>query len=420
VAAGAAAPVARGAGIGDVGAGSFEKDAAVVLGNLQRALAELLAAAPVRARTAAEVSRTFGVDKALGWNVHRIVSAPTPLAAGVNIPARVSVERFLRAAAERAVPPVAIARAAEAFERFDRFAAEHSEDRDELDAMIVSALPEERGKAYRARREAVFNAMRDLRGISLRTSVYLMLVHPSRAQPGRLDLARVCAWVDMRKTRRDAGLKIVAYAGPGAGFAVTTLDGHPVEDFTDVLLAEHCTRPLPRIVPHRYGATAERIRYGLESDGVGARSSFTTVFGDVLSAYAAGVVTPERSRVGGSVCCEHPCRRVIVDLLLAEGAVPEQAAEAKVYDVISKGFMQRLDDPEREEDRVRDAPAAVRDLGVGVRGFDTIHVPRYVELLERVCAARGVDGERVRGHRLEIEHPLLGWQCQLTVGLAGA
>ena len=75
----------------------FEHSATLVLADLQRALAELLAAVPDQVRKAADVKRVFGVDNSLGWQTYRVAHASSPLAAGKHVPASVSIRKLLAA-----------------------------------------------------------------------------------------------------------------------------------------------------------------------------------------------------------------------------------------------------------------------------------------------------------------------------------
>jgi hypothetical protein len=110
------------------GSSSFEHAAGMVLGRLQIALAELLRAVPAQTRTASEVERAFGVDYKLGWQVHRIANSKNPLAAGPNVPARVSMEKLLKAASRRQVPDDVVERVSRAFGEFERLAEVEAED----------------------------------------------------------------------------------------------------------------------------------------------------------------------------------------------------------------------------------------------------------------------------------------------------
>src|SRR4051812_6965524 len=75
----------------------FERSATMVLGQLQSSMMALVrAVARAEVRKAADVERALGMDRKLCWQVFRIATASNPLAAGANVPARVSIERLLK------------------------------------------------------------------------------------------------------------------------------------------------------------------------------------------------------------------------------------------------------------------------------------------------------------------------------------
>lgn len=399
-----------------ISAGHFEQDAALVFGRLQSALDDLLNAVPVRPRSAAQVSKTFGLDKALGWNVYRMTVAPTPMAVGVHVPAQVSVNRLLKAAANKGVAPGVIERVSQAFEEFGRLAAEHADDREELDALIVSALPEEREKAMRERREALYTAARDVRGVSLKTGLFLAILHPNRENPSLIDGARVIAWMDMRRIHRSAVIKALSFRDPVRETAAQTLDGLPVRSLTDVILQDFTSKPFPRMIATPYGPNSEHVKYTLEPGEVGLRSSFTVVFADFMQAFCRRTVTPERSRIGGSVGSEYPRQRQILDVLVCDGLVDVQQPQVRVYDTAANGFVDGLENSSRLDDLV-DFQPSVRYMGRGLDYFSTPHVPKYREIVENVCGRRGWDPANLHGYRVEVEYPLFTWQFQMSLKL---
>jgi hypothetical protein len=396
--------------------GLFEHDAALVLGRLQLALDELLGAVPVRPRSAAQVSKAFGLDKALGWNIFRMTVAPSPLAVGLHVPAPVSVKRLLTAATKHSVPMDVVVRVADAFTDFERLALRHADDRDELDALIISALPEEREKAMRQRREALYTAARDIRGVSLKTGLFLAILYPNRENPSLIDGARVIAWLDLRRIHRGAVMRARSFRDLLREDAPKTLDGLPVRSLTDVILQDFTSKPLPRMTATTYGPNAEHLKYTLEPGNVGLRSSINVVFADLMQGYCRRTFTPDRSRIGGSIGSQYPRQRQILDVLVCDGLVEPQQPQVKVYDTSESGFVEGLENPNRTDDLVDFAPS-VRYMGRGPHQFSTPHVPKYGDIVEHVCGRRGWDSSRLHGYRMEVEYPLFTWQFQMTLRL---
>lgn len=394
---------------------TFEQDAVQVLSGLQMAIRSVIDSAPVRPKSPTDLSKLYGVDKALGWNVFRMSTAQTPLAVGLNVPARVSMERFLRAA-QKHVGPDLLAAASGAFEAFERMAETHADDREELESMLVALLPEEREKAHKAQRETMYRCARDIRGISQGSSIFSAIIWPSSEVPGTLDLVRLITWRDARVLRRDAKFRLFAYTRTGRGEnSITTLDDRPVERMTDIILPEFCSSPLPHMTADKLQPEEYRVGYALMNDHIGLRSSMDITFADVLPSYASMYASEERRCIGGTIGCAAPCRHDALDVLMCEGLVPPQQPRITIHDTCPDGFVRFLDST-RDEDIVKFNPT-VRHMGQGVHGFTTPQIPRYTEMVEHICKVRGWDSSRLVGHRLEIEYPVYTWQCSMAFKL---
>lgn len=386
-----------------------------MLGALQKAIRGVIDSAPTRPKSPTDLSRLYGVDKALGWNIYRMSTAQSPLAVGLNVPARVSMERFLRAAANNVEAPL-VAVASGAFDAFERMAESHADDREELESMIVALLPEEREKAHKAQREVMYRCARNIRGQSQGSSIYAAIIWPSREKPGMLDLVRLITWRDVRVLRRDSKVRLFAHTHKGGGEnAITTLDGRPVERMTDIILPEFCSSPLPHMTADKIQPEQNRIGYELKTDHIGLRSSMDITFADVLPSYARMYSSHERQYIGGTMGCAAPCKYDAMDVLMCEGVVQHQPPRITVHDTCPNGFVRFLDSS-RDEDIIHFNPT-VRFMGQGVHGLTTPRMPRYTEMIEHICQVRGLDSSRLLGHRLEIEYPVFTWQFSMAFQL---
>ncbi len=393
---------------------SFEQAATAVLDRLQHALAALIASGPADIRKAADVERAFGVDHRLGWQVYRIANAKHPLAAGAHVPARVSLDRLVRVAAKRGVAESVLTEVSAAFDAFEAIVLQYAGSRAEFDALISSAIPEEHERVSLESRALLYQASRTLRGAAMRTALFSHIVYPNARSPELLDECNIMGNFGVHRIRRASVIETSAAFRDAAGSRIQTIDGRAITGTTDVTLARFCSQPTPVLVPR----PGEReTRFVLEGDDVGLKAAVDYVFADYLPAGRSRFATPERQLIGAAFIPDVPAQRQIVDLLVHDELVPvETQAHAAVYDIVPRGHLERVPDPDRELDRVDFTPS-VRVLHQSPAELRSLHLPTYQEIVRTVCEARGWDIQRLRGYRVEIEYPAYTWQTLLTLPL---
>lgn len=392
---------------------TFEQDATIVLARLQQTLSDLVLAAPEEVRKAADVERVFGIDHRLGWQVFRIVKARNPLAVGPNVPARVSVERLLKSAGRRGVATTVTERVAEAFSRFEGLVREHAGNRQAFDALIAATLPEEQEKLNLASREALYNAAKNIRGVAMQTSHITHILYPSKDSPDRLDGLHLVGNFGLHRIRRGATIETSALCRDPSGANLRTIHGEPVTESTDVLLHEFCSNPQPKV---HVCKGKQQVRFVMEGEDVGTQAAIDSVFADYIQSYRSRYAQPERQFAGVAHATDAPANWQVIDVLVCEGVAPNPQPAVDVYDMVPHGQLARIPDPDRDLDRVAFLPG-VRSMGRGIESFRCLHVPRYQEMLEFICAKRMWSPNRLHGFRVEIEYPVYSWQTALTLRL---
>jgi hypothetical protein len=392
---------------------SFEQDATRVLGRLQHALADLLAGAPEEIRKAADVERIFGIDHRLGWQVYRIATSSHPLSAGINVPARVSVDRLVKVAARKGVSPAVVAEVTLAFDGFEELVKQHAGSRTDFDVLVGSALPEHQERIGVSARESMYQAARTIRGAAMDTSHITHMLHPSASDPDRLDGLHLSGNYGLHRIRHGATIQTpLVYRDP-AKSNLRSVAGDALTDSTDVLLHRFCSDPMPKIRVHKGEG---QVRFLLEVEDVGARAAVDSVFGVFMPAYRSRFAVPGVPLAGVAHETDAPAHWQVIDMLVYDGVIPFPEPTATVYDMVPHGQLASIPDPDRDLDRVAFQPK-VRSLGQGLEGFRCLHIPRYQEMLEFVCASRGWKVSRFHGFRVEIEYPVYSWQTVLALAL---
>ncbi len=397
----------------------FERAAVLVLGAMQSAIADLFKAVPGGVRKQADLEKSFGVDRKLCWQVYRIATASNPLAAGTNVPARVSLDRLLKAASSKRIPAAIIERISSAFDDFDRLVTEHAGDREEFDSLLAAALPEEQEKMLQSSREVMYDAARNIRGVAVEAALYARILCPSRGAPEMLDGCSLIASLGLRRIRRGAHIEHMIRASVNNRSRVTSIDGRPVSGFADVMLEPFCSRPLPSVSARQGGSGGEQTRYVLDADEVGVKAAVDLVIADLVPEWCSRYASKERPVLGAAHGPDMAARWQVLDVLVYDGVAPLQEPEVGVYDMVPYGALSRFPDPDRECDRVAFQPAA-RYMGTGIEAFRCTHVPRYEEMLAHICAMRDWDSSKFHGYRVEIEYPVYSWQTVLTLKLPPA
>ena len=108
-----------------------------------------------------------------------------------------------------------------------------------------------------------------------------------------------------------------------------------------------------------------------------------------------------------------PVRRLCVDLLVREDAVPAGSAERLVYTTIPSGPAV-VGDPSRAHE-LEEIPESLQ-VGQGFTGMQLEGFPRYVPALEHAFASQGWAPGRFRRWRLSVPFAPLGSQFSILLG----
>ncbi len=395
---------------------TFEQHATLVLGKLQMALSDLLRAAPESTRTASEVERALGVDYKLSWQVHRIATVKNPLAGGANVPARVSMQKLLHAAARRRIPGGIISRVADAFDAFERLMESEAGDRSELDAMLASFVPESREKRELEIKRAAFKAQSQLKSVTMDAQVGAFLLHPS-GDGQMVDRATFSAYVGLRRLRPGAHIGFSTISATSPTSVVQTIDGGSPDTGHSILLPQYCSKPTPRFEVHRFGT---HTRYSVAGSDVGVSAAVQLVMAELRRGAMKRFRQPDgRSMSGVMNTTDIPMKRQTTDIFLHRDVYPGSLPEFAVFDTVPRGLATALDDPAREIDRIP-FEESVRPLVGGLEHAGLAHVPEYMDMLGSVCRKLGWDPSEFRGFRLDVLYPVYGAQYMIGFALPTA
>jgi hypothetical protein len=378
-------------------------DASAVLGELRDALTALLAAAPAPTTSCTEVESALGIDAMLAWQVLRIARVNEPFAAGIKVPARVSMTKLLKAAARRRVPEGVTARVSSAFDEFERLVADHAGTRAEFEMMVSAYSPEAREKAELAGKQMAFKGMSQIKGVTAEADFTAYFWMPS-VDPATVDVAMIQGHIGIRRVWPGAPI-LFGDGDFGTASTLRTLGGATIENGQQALIEAFSSSPLPRF---KRSTTATLTHHSVTNQDLGMQSAFDLVRGTYRQGGKSRFrLTEERTHTGMLDVVEFPTKRLTVDAYLHESIYQGVSPELVIYDTASDGLVTKFNDPEREHDRMR-LHETIRPLGTGFAQAKLPHIPRYVEMLEFVCAKRGWSPSEFRGYRLDVHYPVYG------------
>jgi hypothetical protein len=151
------------------------------------------------------------------------------------------------------------------------------------------------------------------------------------------------------------------------------------------------------------------IRYRLTGDGVGRRAQTDLFFTHFTPGhFREDVAEGQPARRGMFAMVEQPTKRLVFDMFLHREVWPGRPLQLAIYDTAVHGLC-NPNNPKHAQRRL-DIAESIEELGFGLTRARHAHLPRYLEALEHVAAARGWQPSAFRGYRCEILYPMYGSQ----------
>lgn len=387
----------------------FAESANTVVGELQAALAELLASIPGGASRAVDIERTLGLDKKRGWQLYRIATAATPLSEIANIPGTATMRRILAAAAKKNMPPAAIERAASAYKLFEAFVDENIGDRAELISLASGLSPADVTDPQQeiSIRRSLYRGLAHAWGIKAETITRTVIFNSHPTEPLTENMLGVLGNVGLQRLRRDVPLSIGLYVGQAMD---ESAEGPPLtlarstESSGMRILEEFSSQPPPVMEP--------RVKpNGLVETNVlfppSGKSGAVTFFG---TQFVKDLKTAETHYSTGALI-RIPCKKMVCELLVPQGLSKPETLRASVYgrrDHVEQAYEQRPEDllPQREH---------AQYLGVLETAPPIPGVLQHPEIIRRAVASVGWTGTRFDVYRCVVEYPLLHTLLALNV-----
>ncbi len=395
---------------------SFEHECAAAIDAVRASLIELYASVGADPAGPQDVSRRFGINKTLAWNIAKVMTGHDPLASIPNLPGTQAFELLLHAFERGGADATALARARGAIEQLEKTVERHAGDRTTL-GLIVDGITPGRGDHLAQSRKLAFRGNSGLLGIQSSTRLMTVFMVPNADDPGRIDIAIVRGYIGLRRLRADVRWPIFQVRGWGHVPGMATdegwapLDGPPPGAPGVPLLQRFSTIGDDDIEIER---TEAGCNYLLKPGPIGNVGAVDCFISDASRAAvpAHRVGLDETGEFGATISA--PTERLIFDLIVDERL--EFVLDCTVHATLGL-FTVQLPHTLPVGELPLQVPQRVENLPGCPPVVATPRVPRYPEIVRHVRDRMGWESTVLRGCRYELSHPPLGSTILLRFAL---
>lgn len=374
-------------------------------------LRQVLDALPDAPQGPQALATQLGLDKVLTSRLLKAVRNPDPLSAVHRAPGPEPLRRVLRAAKKRGVNVQIVQAAEHAVERFERLIRLEAGDRSSLGAMLSAWLPEAREEFELRRKQSVFKALSQLKGVSADLDFSTVLLAPSD-DGVHVDVVWLLAQYGVQRLRPGATVKFVTrrLEVDGSERRPFDLAGTPVEDIDDLRLDHFCHAPPAPLVAKRFGPV---VQYALGDSGFGPRSTVDVILAEVNRREIRRFV-PQAEERHSYVFAEvsTPVKSLVFDVHVHRDVYPNSDPELVIFDTHGSGIADP-NDRARDIDRF-DMVERVERFDPAGRELRIAAVPHHLELMQHVYDRLGWDRADFRAYRCTVDYPIYGSQLTMV------
>ncbi len=397
----------------------FQTDARRSLGQLVSASAAFIGQLDQRPQKPADVVRTLGLDRKLGWQFFRIATASDPMLAGTHLLSPASVRRLLDAAEDVGVESHVRNRLLQAFEECEMLVQRHAVDRASFALMAASTADTVETEIVSiADRRAAYRAQSHILGMTALSTFKTFLFHPGDPEcpfGDVISLRGTSHLVPLRPQLRwpitSAGLISDDHPDLNNGSLLRPLPGCQTKNGISII-EPFCSQPLPTIEHH----TEEdgSFRSDLVLEGIG-RTHATTV---VLGYQSPNTLQRHPSRGNNLILANFPvripCEYCCLDVLVHRELNWHNPFQPQIF---SDSFEPGAPTFERSRDLLPFHGNVSRGTATRITAVQP-PIEKYQELLNWACSSVGWDLSDFLATRVVIEYPVmpstLSAQMELT------
>ena len=362
----------------------------------------------------------LGIDKATASRFLRAIAMKDGLAAIRMVPGPEPLRELARAAGEAGAAGDRVQEFLAVVGEFEALIRTEAGSRSELDAMLASFMPEDRGAFELKRKQSIFRAISELSGKRARVGITTAMIAPN-PDGEHLDLVYIFGYLGLTRLRPDVALNFATRRVPtphqpgqvSPPRRPTTLDGREVDAVSGLLLGEFSSISADMMEVRRSGEFGETAHYLIGGEACGPAAADDVVMAEVNRAELPRFVPalpPRRRFVYTDVAI--PVELMVFDLILHKDLLVSGMPELRVYHMGAKG---RADpnDSTRDVD-VMDLQEKVEGLGAGFGVARLSEAPWYHTLLGSAAGRLGWEPRGMQVFRARVDYPLYSAQFVLS------
>ncbi|MCC5823675.1 MAG: hypothetical protein LAT64_10920 [Phycisphaerales bacterium] len=363
-------------------------------------LSALIDSLPESGRGPSAVARALGVGRVPISRMLGAIRREPGAEILAMLPGPETLRQIVNGAAKRGADELLVSRAAACVERFDATIRSFG-TRAAFDATVSVREPGALERFEQAGRYQAFKGMGQVLGVEAETWLSTMILTPTPGRDIALDVTAVHGALGMRRLRPDITVSFT-YGAPHEAV------GTPGGSFDLAMdLSPYYTRDPAPLRSHERGG---KVIHEFCPSEVGKHAVFDMLAGVHAPAHSKRFRDEKRTKRGVVVIPDVPVQTMIIDLLVGAGVFPGLEPELYLYNNVARGPAD-VEDAARFHDRIT---PSVRPEPIDPDDITLDNLPRYPEMLNRVCSRIGYNAGDLRGWRVRVPYPLYGFQWILA------
>lgn len=378
------------------------------LGALQGAFADILEAIGP-GLNALEVAQALGIDRKLGWRLHRLAKSASPIAGAEYLPGEEGVEILLSAVKRCGVGAEAINAARRAVREYRELEMNYAGDRATLESMLAPLAPsdDESQRMHMQHRRELFLSQSRVWGVRSRVQVRADFVCPSSSREGWEDFAAIRGFLDLARLRDDLRWMMPRAKLTDERRTTQVGEWYPLDEeacrkYGAPLMPRYSSTPAPTFADISGRTDANVDKFFLTDWPVGVRSPLSVILGEGGKAMCPAWTNDPTFKGESYTRAYTPVELLTMDHLVHKDLFGRLSPTLHVLCDLGPWMQYPAQIEQRSEVQV---PERVEYIGRGVACANLSEMPLYRELLGEVCERQGWRADDFDVYRVRMAFP---------------
>ncbi len=346
-----------------------------------------------------DISRKLVVSRVTVSRTISAIGKENPVEILTGIPGPESLRSIIQAAQKNGVENGDVKVALVAVECFEALIRDQFGTRAALNAALSVKHSGSRDQFEQSSRYKVFKGMSQIIGAESKLWLTCTMYTPNKDDPSTFDLSSIFGPSGLRRIRPDTPIELTFSAGPQRW----SVEGEPSGMTFD--LESFCANTLaPITVAQKDGKVIKTF-----APDIGNKDSiYDMLTGVHIPNAMSRIARPSLTRRGISVIPVIPVALLNMDIILHRSIFEGIEPEAFVYNNRGSGKAD-FENPDWNINRMA-TDDKIMQINPGLNNLDLQEVPRYRDMVLRMCDVNGYEPAGFRAYRLQIQYPVYGFQ----------